>query len=76
MTRLSDRFGRRPVILIGTAGLAISTMLFGLATNFKWMLIFRVLGESFRVARWQVGTHIFLSWPFFWERSGRPNHLD
>ena len=46
MTRLSDRFGRRPVILIGTAGLAISTMLFGLATNFKSMVIFRVLGKS------------------------------
>ncbi|EIN06786.1 MFS general substrate transporter [Punctularia strigosozonata HHB-11173 SS5] len=31
--RLSDRIGRRPVLLIGTTGLAITTMLFGLSST-------------------------------------------
>ena len=36
---LSDRFGRKPIILIGVFGYAISMLLFGLATKL-WMLFF------------------------------------
>ncbi|MBU6260334.1 MAG: MFS transporter [Burkholderiales bacterium] len=35
---LSDRYGRRPVLLIGFSGLALSTIVTGLATHL-WMLI-------------------------------------
>ncbi|GAB4859277.1 Probable peptide/nitrate transporter At3g43790 [Ancistrocladus abbreviatus] len=34
----ADRYGRRPIILIGTLSVAILNMLFGLSTNF-WMAI-------------------------------------
>lgn len=36
--RLSDRIGRRPVLLVGLAGSAISYLIFALAGNF-WLLI-------------------------------------
>lgn len=36
--RLSDRVGRRPVLLVGLAGSAISYLLFAFASNF-WMLL-------------------------------------
>jgi multidrug resistance protein len=36
--RVSDRIGRRPVLLVGLAGSAVSYLLFALATNF-WMLL-------------------------------------
>ena len=36
--RLSDRIGRRPVLLVGLAGSAMSYLLFALATNY-WMLL-------------------------------------
>jgi len=35
---LSDRIGRKPVILIGLGGIVISTLLFGLSTTF-WALV-------------------------------------
>jgi len=36
--------GRRPVIIIGTVGLSISTILFGLTSNLPQILIARCLG--------------------------------
>lgn len=36
--RLSDRIGRRPVLLVGLAGSAVSYLVFAFATNF-WMLL-------------------------------------
>lgn len=41
---LSDRFGRRPVILISTAGLAIDWVLMALAPNLWWLIVGRILG--------------------------------
>jgi MFS transporter, DHA1 family, tetracycline resistance protein len=41
---LSDRFGRRPVILISTAGLAIDWALMALAPNLWWLAIGRLIG--------------------------------
>lgn len=40
---LSDRIGRRPVILMGTAGAMTSILLFGLSKSFAWALISRSL---------------------------------
>ncbi|KAI5998710.1 MFS general substrate transporter [Pisolithus albus] len=37
-SRLSDYVGRKPVLLVGLAGLSISNLCFGLSTNF-WMLV-------------------------------------
>lgn len=44
---LSDRFGRRPVLLIGPLGLSISMLLFGLSTTFWPLVVLRCLQGSF-----------------------------
>ena len=41
--KLSDRIGRRPVLIMGLLGLAISTVLFGLCRSFPLALFTRVL---------------------------------
>jgi DHA1 family tetracycline resistance protein-like MFS transporter len=40
---LSDRFGRRPVILISVAGLALDYVLMALAPNLWWLVLGRIL---------------------------------
>ena len=43
---MSDRYGRRPILLLGCAGTMLSMLLMGFATNF-WMALFgRALGGS------------------------------
>lgn len=45
---LSDRIGRRPVIITGLIGFAISFLLFGLAGNSLWLMyVSRILGGFF-----------------------------
>lgn len=44
--RLSDRIGRRPVILIGLTGSALSYLVFAYAGNFEALLFSRVLAGS------------------------------
>ncbi|CAO3669583.1 unnamed protein product [Rhizopus stolonifer] len=41
--KISDRYGRRPVLLIGLAGNALSTCLFGLSKNLMWAIAARAL---------------------------------
>ena len=41
---LSDRYGRRPVILISSAGLALDFVLMALAPNLWWLALGRILG--------------------------------
>ncbi|MEW9856768.1 TCR/Tet family MFS transporter [Novosphingobium sp. M1R2S20] len=41
---LSDRFGRRPVILISTAGLALDWIMMALAPNLWWLVAGRIIG--------------------------------
>jgi len=45
--RLSDRFGRRPLILLGLCGSAGSYLLFGLANSYLLLLLSRVLAGVF-----------------------------
>ena len=45
--RLSDRVGRRPVILFSVAGTSASLLLFGLAPSLLWLFVARVLAASF-----------------------------
>jgi len=42
--RLSDRIGRKPVLLAGLAGTALSMLIFGFAPNLKVALLARALG--------------------------------
>lgn len=53
--RLSDRIGRRPVILVGLAGSALSYLLFALASNFWLLLLSRMvaggMGATVNVAQ-------------------------
>ena len=44
--RLSDRIGRRPVILIGLIGLALSMLCFGFAQSFPGVVISRVIAGA------------------------------
>ncbi|KAH7870483.1 MFS general substrate transporter [Lentinula edodes] len=45
--RLSDRFGRRPIIIIGTLGVAVMTIVFGLANSIPELIIYRCLAGFF-----------------------------
>src|SRR6478609_5785790 len=38
---ISDRVGRRPILLLSLAGSTLSYVIFGLAPNFQWLLISR-----------------------------------
>ena len=44
--RLSDRIGRRPVLLVGLTGLAISMLCFGFAKSFPAVVISRVIAGA------------------------------
>ncbi|HLS48226.1 MAG TPA: MFS transporter, partial [Gemmatimonadales bacterium] len=44
--RLSDRIGRRPVLLIGLAGSAVSYLVFGLAGSFAALLLSRIISGA------------------------------
>lgn len=41
--RLSDRVGRRPILLLGLVGSGLSYMIFGLATNLTWLFASRIM---------------------------------
>src|ERR1700742_4674994 len=41
---LSDRYGRRPIILVSTAGLALDWVLMALAPNLWWLVVGRIIG--------------------------------
>jgi DHA1 family tetracycline resistance protein-like MFS transporter len=41
--RLSDRIGRRPVLLVSLAGSTLSYLIFALANNIEWLFVSRVL---------------------------------
>ncbi|WP_309141149.1 TCR/Tet family MFS transporter [Novosphingobium sp. G106] len=43
---LSDRYGRRPVILISAAGLSIDWVLMALAPNLWWLAVGRLIGGA------------------------------
>ncbi|KAF5367225.1 hypothetical protein D9757_012229 [Collybiopsis confluens] len=46
-SRLSNRFGRRPVILVGTLGVALSTIYLGLSSSLTELLLSRAIGGIF-----------------------------
>ncbi|KAJ7030335.1 major facilitator superfamily multidrug-resistance, DHA1 sub-family [Mycena alexandri] len=45
--RASDRYGRRPILLIGPVGLALSMLGFGLSKRFWSLVVFRCLQGAF-----------------------------
>lgn len=42
-SRLSDRIGRKPVLLFGLAGVALSLILIGFSRSYWWLLVARCL---------------------------------
>jgi MFS family permease len=52
---LSERYGRRPLIMIGTLGYTVSFFLFGIATDNLWLMyVSRILGGCFSGAATSV----------------------
>lgn len=45
--RLSDRFGRKPIIAISLLGLSFSYLMFGFASNLMWLFVSRILQGIF-----------------------------
>lgn len=46
--RISDRIGRKPVLVIGLVGYAVSFLVFGLAAHILWLMyVSRVIGGGF-----------------------------
>ncbi|KJX93931.1 major facilitator superfamily transporter like protein [Zymoseptoria brevis] len=45
--RMSDKFGRKPVLVFSLLGLSVTTMLFGLSRSLLQMIIFRCLSGLF-----------------------------
>ena len=41
--RISDRVGRKPIMMVGLAGYALSMTLMGLATSVPWLFVARIL---------------------------------
>ncbi|KAK4055493.1 hypothetical protein OIV83_000039 [Microbotryomycetes sp. JL201] len=44
--RLSDKIGRKPVLMIGLSGVAVSTLAFGFSTTFATLIVARCLGGA------------------------------
>lgn len=42
--RLSDRYGRRPILMTSLAGACVSYLILGFAGNIAWLLVSRMLG--------------------------------
>lgn len=48
--RLSDRFGRKPIIAVAVFGLSVSFLIFALANSLTWLFIGRILQGIFAAA--------------------------
>jgi len=48
--RLSDRFGRKPIIIISLLGLSFSFLFFGLSDSLFWLFVARILQGIFSAA--------------------------
>lgn len=55
---LSDRYGRRPVILIACAGLALDLAIMALAQNIWWLLVTRVIHAITAATHTTAGAYI------------------
>ncbi len=55
---LSDRYGRRPVILIACAGLALDLAIMALAQNIWWLLVTRVIHAVTAATHSTAGAYI------------------
>ena len=55
---LSDRFGRRPVILLALAGLGVDYVLLSFAPNLWWLVVGRVVAGIFGATFTPVGAYI------------------
>src|SRR5207248_11048154 len=55
---LSDRFGRRPIILLALAGLGFDYVLLSFAPNISWLVLGRVVAGIFGATMTPAGAYI------------------
>lgn len=77
---LSDRIGRRPVILTGLTGTMISIFLFGLSKSFAWaiisralcglLVIFAISVQPVITSQAFIDSHLSLEWQY-WRFEGK-----
>jgi len=65
---LSDRYGRRPILVIGPLGLALSLFFFGISTSFWPLVVFRCLQGTFNGNVGQSLTLSFLKKSFVYDQ--------
>ncbi|PVU69119.1 MFS transporter [Sulfolobus sp. SCGC AB-777_L09] len=53
---IADKIGRKPILLIGTAGYSTSQLLLALSPNVLLLYVFRLLEGIFMGAQWTAGT--------------------
>src|ERR1700731_2482943 len=66
----SDRFGRRPVILISCFGLSIDYVFMALAPSLRWLFVGRLISGSTRKAFWDDQRGVW-TWIRDWAGGGR-----
>lgn len=60
-SRLSDKLGRKPVLLCGLISTSVSSVLFGLSRSL-WAVVFR---QASSAPIWSVVSLIEFGWPLF-----------
>ena len=62
---ISDRIGRKPIVLSGLCGVALSCIMFGLATNYWVAIVARLIGGMLNgnVAVMQTMLAEMVKWP-------------
>lgn len=53
-TYASDRFGRKPIVMYGSLGMAVTTTMFGFSKTYGTMIIIRCVGGIFAGTRSSV----------------------
>jgi MFS family permease len=71
--RLSDKVGRKPVLLCGLLGTSVSSLLFGLSRS-VWALVLRCVVQVLRIFHSNWVIQPIFEWNAQWERWRHEEH--